>query len=181
MEWKVLESGYLFREPWLTVRKDVCELPNGKVHSTYYVLEYPSWVSAFALTEDNKVVLIRQYRHGLEVVSTELPGGVVDENEAPELAISRELKEETGYEFSSLEYIGKVSPNPATSTNYMHMFIAKGGKKVAEQSLDETEDVEVLIYTIDELKQLLRENKIVQSLHVTCMFYALEKLGLLQY
>jgi ADP-ribose pyrophosphatase len=181
MEWKVLESGYLFREPWLTVRKDVCELPNGKVHSTYYVLEYPSWVSAFALTEDNKVVLIRQYRHGLEVVSTELPGGVVDHDEAPEVAIRRELKEETGYEFSSLEYIGKVSPNPATSTNYMHMFIAKGGKKVAEQSLDETEDVEVLIYTIDELKQLLRENKIVQSLHVTCMFYALEKLGLLHY
>jgi hypothetical protein len=61
------------------------------------------------------------------------------------------------------------------------MFLAKGGRKVAEQKLDATEDVEILIHTIDEFKQLVRENKIVQSLHITCAFYALDKLGLLSY
>jgi hypothetical protein len=61
------------------------------------------------------------------------------------------------------------------------MFLAKGGRKVAEQSLDATEDVEVVIYSIDEVKQLIRENKIVQSLHTATIFYALEKLGELQY
>ncbi|MGZ3939897.1 MAG: NUDIX hydrolase, partial [Flavisolibacter sp.] len=120
-------------------------------------------------------------RHGLGVISTELPGGVIDNNEKPADAVARELLEETGYKFDSIEEIGKISPNPATSTNYMHMFLAKGGKKVAEQKLDATEDVEVLLYTIDELKQLIRENKMVQSLHVTTAFYALEKLGLLSY
>ena len=181
MKWKVIESKQLFSEPWFTVRKDICELPNGKKHGSYYILEYPSWVSCFALTEDNKVVMVRQYRHGLGVISTELPGGVVDKGEDLETAIKRELKEETGYEFDSIENIGKVAPNPATSNNYMHMFLAKGGKKVADQNLDQTEDIEVLFYSIDEVKELVRQNKIVQSLHTACIFYALEKLGLLSY
>lgn len=181
MEWKVVESKKLFSVPWLNVRKDVCELPDGRKHSEYYILEYPDWASAFALTDDDKVIMIRQYRHGLGVISTELPGGVIDENETPEQAIARELKEETGYVFDAIEKMGKVAPNPATSNNYMHMFIAKGGKKVAEQSLDATEDVEVLILSIEEVKQMLKENKIIQSLHSTCIFYALEKLGLLKY
>ena len=181
MKWKVINSEKLFSAPWLNVRKDVCELPDGRKHSDYYILEYPDWATAFALTEDNKVVMVRQYRHGLGIVSTELPGGVIDNNEKPEAAIARELLEETGYKFEVIENIGKVSPNPATSTNYMHMFLATGGKKVGEQKLDDTEDVEVLIYSIEEVKRMLKAREIVQSLHVTTALYALERLGMLNY
>jgi ADP-ribose pyrophosphatase len=181
MHWKVLASEYLFNVPWLTIRKEKCELPNGKIMPAYYILEYPAWVSAFALTKDNKVVMVKQYRHGLGVVSTELPGGVVDKGETPEYAIARELKEETGYAFDSYEYIGRICANPATSNNYMHMYIARGGVKVSGQSLDETEDVEVVIYEMDEVKSLLRQNRIVQALHTASIFYALEKLGQLTY
>ena len=179
MKWKVLESTYLFKEPWLTVRKDKCELPNGHVMPAFYVSEYPTWVSAFALTADNKVLMVRQYRHAIEEVSIETPGGVVDEGEDATTAIKRELKEETGYEFDSVEFLGKVSPNPSTNNNYLHMFLMKGGIKTSEQNLDDSEDVEVLTYTIDEVKELLKENKIIQSLHVSCIIYALNKLGLL--
>jgi ADP-ribose pyrophosphatase len=181
MHWKVIESKKIFSEPWLNVRKDVCELPNGNKHSSYYILEYPDWATAFALTEDNKVLMVKQYRHGLGVVSTELPGGVIDHGEDAVTAVARELKEETGYEFESIEEIGKISPNPATSNNYMHMFLARGGKNVGGQKLDETEDMEVIEYSIEELKELVRQNKIVQSLHTTCIFYALERLGQLAY
>lgn len=181
MEWTVLDSEYLFNEPWLTIRREKCELPNGKIMPAYYIIEYPTWVSVLALTKDNKAVLVKQYRHGLGVVSIELPGGVVDAGETPEQGAVRELKEETGYVFESLDYLGKISPNPATSTNYMHMFLARGGEKVAEQSLDETEDVEVVLYTLDEIRTLIAENKIVQSLHVTTLFYALRKLGVIAY
>ena len=108
MEWKVVKSEKLFSAPWLNPRKDVCELPDGRKHSDYYILEYPDWATAFALTEDNKVLMVRQYRHGLGVISTELPGGVIDNNEQPADAVARELMEETGYEFETIEEMGKV-------------------------------------------------------------------------
>jgi ADP-ribose pyrophosphatase len=182
MEWKVLESEYLFNnKPWLTVRKDVCELPDGKIMPAYYVVEYPDWATVFALTKDNKVVLVKQYRHGLGVISIETPGGVIDEGEDPAKAIVRELKEETGYVAEKVEALGKISANPATTNNYMHMYLATGCEKIHEQSLDETEDVEVAVYTIEELKQLIRENKIVQSLHLSCMLYALERIGAISF
>jgi 8-oxo-dGTP pyrophosphatase MutT (NUDIX family) len=123
--------------------------------------------------------MVKQYRHGIEEVSIETPGGVVDEGEDATTAIKRELKEETGYEFESVEFLGKVSPNPSTNNNYLHMFLMRGGVKTSGQDLDDSEDVEVLTYTIEEVKDLLKENKIIQSLHVSCIVYALNRLGLL--
>ena len=182
MKWKVLESKYLFQNPpWLTIREEKCELPNGKIMPAYYVLEYPTWATVFAVTKDQKAIFVKQYRHGLGVVSIETPGGVVDDGEAPDKAVTRELYEETGYKFESLDYLGKICANPATTNNYMHMYLATGGEKAGEQSLDETEDVEVVLYTIDEVKELMRKNEIVQALHMTCIFYALNKLGLLSF
>ena len=181
MEWKVLESEYLFKVPWLTVRRDKCLTPGGKVIPSFYINEYPDWVNAFALTKDGRVVMVKQYRHGIGEVGIELPGGVADEGETPEEAARRELLEETGYQFDSFTYLGKISANPSTTNNYMHMFLATGGEKVVEQSLDETEELEAVFYTMDEIKQLLRENKIVQALHVSCIFYALNKIGEMQY
>jgi 8-oxo-dGTP pyrophosphatase MutT (NUDIX family) len=177
MKWKVLESTYLHREPWLTIRKDKCELPNGKIVPTFYVNEYDEWANAFALTKEGKVVMVRQYRHGIQSVETELPGGVVEEGEDVQEGMERELLEETGYRFETIEYLGKISANPSTTNNFMHMFLATGGEKIAEQHLDDTEDVDVLLMSIDEVKQLVRENKMMQSLHVNCIMYALLKLG----
>ena len=181
MRWKVLESKQLFNEPWLHIRVEKCELPNGKIMPAYYILEYPSWANAFALTKDGKVLMVKQYRHAIGEESIELAGGVVDAGETPEEAIKRELLEETGYAFESIERIGKISANPATANNYTYFFLARGGEKVAEQNLDYTEDVEVLLYTMEEVKELLRENKILQALHTSCIFYALERLGEVRY
>ena len=177
MKWKVLESTYLHREPWLTVRKDKCELPNGTIIPSFYVTEYDEWANAFALTKDGKVVMVRQYRHGIGTVETELPGGVVEAGENMLEGVESELLEETGYRFEKVEYLGKICANPSTTNNFMHMFLATGGEKVSEQDLDEVEDVEVILMTIDEVKQLIKENKMMQSLHVNCSLYALMRLG----
>ena len=182
MKWKILSSEYLFNDLWFKVRKDICESPEGKIINPYYVYEFPEWATAFALTEDNKAILVRQYRHAVGEVCIELPGGCVDDTDKDfEKAIARELLEETGYSFSSYEYLGKISANPSTNNNWMHMFLAKGGKKVSEQKLDSNEEILVELCSIDELKQLLRENKIIQAMHVTCILYALEKLNELKY
>ncbi len=181
MKWKVLASEYLHKEPWLTIRKDKCEMPDGQVFPSFYVQEYPEWVNAFALTKDNMVVMVKQYRHGIEEIGIELPGGAAEKGETAEEAMRREIKEETGYIFGSYEYLGKICANPSTTNNFMHMFLAKDGEKVAEPQLDKLEDLEVVIYSIDEVKKLLKENKIMQSLHANCIFYALNKLGKLSY
>jgi 8-oxo-dGTP pyrophosphatase MutT (NUDIX family) len=106
---------------------------------------------------------------------------VVDEGESAEEGVKRELLEETGYRFDSVEFLGTISANPSTTNNLMHMYLATGGEKVAEQNLDEEEEVEVVYLTIDEVKRLVRERRIVQSLHVNCIMYALERLGELTY
>lgn len=182
MKWKVLSSEYLFKDLWFKVRKERCETPDGRIVDPYYVYDFPDWVTAVALTEDGKVILEKQYRHALGTVDLEIPGGCIDDTDKnPQEAIERELMEETGYTFSSYEYLGKTSANPSTNSNIMHMFLAKGGKKIAAQSLDPNEEIEINLVTIDELKQLMRENNIIQSMHMTCIVYALEKLGELKY
>jgi 8-oxo-dGTP pyrophosphatase MutT (NUDIX family) len=180
MNWKILSSEYLYKETWFTIRKDVCETPDGKIIDPYYVYEFPTWVSALAVTEDHKVVMVKQYRHGIQQTILEVPGGCVDDTDKNyEEAIARELLEETGYRFSKYEYLGKVSPNPSTNTNWMHMFLATGGVKERDQQLDHNEEIEVVIMELDEVKKILAENKIVQALHSCTIMYGLAKLRLL--
>jgi 8-oxo-dGTP pyrophosphatase MutT (NUDIX family) len=182
LSWKILSSEYLHRDTWFTIRKDTCETRDGKIISPYYVYEFPTWVAAVALTEDGKIILERQYRHALGLTNFEIPGGCVDDTDAStQDAVERELLEETGYRFENFEYLGKTSSNPSTNNNWMHMYLATGGKLVQKQELDHNEDIEVHLFTIEEVKQLLRENQIIQSMHVTCLFYALQRLGELKF
>jgi ADP-ribose pyrophosphatase len=177
MNWKILKSEYLFKDLWFTVRNDTCERPDGKIVAPYYVYEFPNWVCAVALTEDGKLIMERQYRHGIGETAFELPGGCVDDaDKSFEDAIARELLEETGYTFSKYEYLGKTCANPSTNNNWMHMYLATGGKRVSGQKLDDNEDIELHLMTPDEIKTLLQENKIIQSMHVTALYYALPKL-----
>lgn len=182
MNWKTLSSEQLFNEPWFKVRKEVCETPLGKIVDPYFVYDFPIWVGALPVTEDGKIIMVRQYRHALGETCIEIPGGCVDDTDKNfEEAVARELLEETGYTFSKYKYLGKISPNPSTNSNLLHMFLATGGKKIAEQQLDENEEIEIVYLSIEELKQLIRDNKIVQAMHVSCILYALMELGSIQF
>jgi ADP-ribose pyrophosphatase len=177
LEWKTISSTYIHEGPWATLRSDKCEMPDGRIVDQYYVLEYPNWANAVAITEDNKIIMVRQYRHAANIVSLEIPGGVIESGEDPEEGMRRELLEETGYQFEHVELITTVYANPSTANNKTFCYLATGGKKVQEQELDEHEQIVVEEYTIPEVKQLLAENKIAQALHCTGLFYALMKLG----
>ncbi|MCF6404190.1 NUDIX hydrolase [Chitinophaga filiformis] len=177
LEWKTLSSEYIYKSNWLTARKDTCETPSGKIVDAYYVLEYNDWVNCVAVTADGRIVMVRQFRQGIGKTILEIPGGTMDDTDPdPEFAMRRELLEETGYDFEKLIPLGAVAPNPASSNNLTHMFLATGGRKVQEQDLDEHEELEVVLMDLEDVEQLLKENKIMQSLHVTCLFYALLKL-----
>jgi 8-oxo-dGTP pyrophosphatase MutT (NUDIX family) len=182
LHWKTLSSQYLFTDDWLTLRADTCETPQGKLVSPYYVYEFSDWVIAVALTTDGKFILERQYRHALGITSIELPGGCVGKSDASlEAALRRELLEETGYVFGSVEFLGKVSANPSTNSNWAHLYLATGGRLEQEQALDPNEEIEVCLYTFDELKQLLRENGVAQSMHIAAFFYAFQRLGYMHF
>ena len=167
------------KEKWATLRVDTCKLQTGVIKDDYYVLEYPNWANAIALTRENKIILVRQYRHAADIISLEVPGGVMDGDESPEAAVRRELLEETGYSFDTAELIATLYPNPATSNNTTFTYLLTGGVKTHEQHLDEHEILNVEEYSIEEVKQLLKDNKIDQALHAAALFYGLLKLGAL--
>ena len=182
LKWELLSSEYIYKAPWFTARKDTCKKPDGKIVKDYYVFEFPEWVTCLPITQDGKVLMVQQYRHALGEVCIELPGGCADATDADlEAAIRRELLEETGYVFDGVTYLGKISSNPSTNTNLMHMFVAKGGKKVQQQNLDANEEIEVFEATFEQLKQFIDEKKIVQSMHLSTIFYGLRFLKKIEY
>jgi len=176
LTWKTLSSSYIHKGPWATLRTDRCQMPSGHIVEDYYVLEYNNWVNAVAVTEDNKILMVHQYRHAADIVSLEIPGGVIDDGELPEQAIRRELLEETGYQFDNFELLCTIYANPSTANNHTYCYLAKDGRKVQPQRLDDQEEIIVETFTVSEIKQLLAENKIAQALHCTGLFYALQKL-----
>ncbi len=176
MNWKKISSEYISKHQYFTARKDVCEMPDGKIIPEYFVVELPASACALAITEDNKVVMVKQYRYPIGETLLEIPGGFIDKGEGPAAAIARELQEETGYVFSRVEYVGKVAANPGVLDSYTYLFLATGGKKVSAQSLDPNEDIEVILLPVEEVKAMLKNNEFAQALHVCCMMYAFERL-----
>ena len=163
-KWAIVSTEYLIRRPWLTARKDVVRLPDGRINPEYWILEYPDWVNVIAITKEGLMVMERQYRHGLGKTCFELPCGVIEEGETPLEAAKRELLEETGYAGGSWQEWMTLSPNPSTSTNLTHSFLAVGVEKVAGQHLDATEDIVVSLQEPSYVHDLLVDNQILQAL-----------------
>lgn len=181
-DWQHLHSEYLIEQPWFKMRQDRVLKGNGQEMFPYYVLEYTNWACVFPITKDGKIILVRQYRYALGQWSIELPGGIMDAHETePVVAARRELLEETGHSCGELVQVAAIAPNPATQNNLMYCFVAKDCELTHEQSFDENEELEVVLATMEEVKTLLREQKIVQSLHTACMMYALQYLGELKW
>jgi len=181
LTWKTVSSKQLFKDKWIDIRVDTCEKPDGSIIDPFYVYGFPDFATAVAITRDGKVILERIYRHGIKSTCIELPGGCVDEADVSlEDAMARELLEETGFKFDQIEYLGKISPNPTTNTNMMHMFLATGGELDGTRELDVEEGVEVFFVSLNEFVQMVKENKFIQAMQFATIVNALQKLGRLQ-
>ena len=169
--WKILES----RHPFPKFRMDSCELPSGKPYQAY-VFEFDSWANVVAITKNNEVVLVKQYRHGVQEVLLELPGGVVDDGENPLEGAKRELMEETGYAAGNIIEIGRLYPNPAIQQNTLYCYLATDVELTGVQHLDDAEEIEVCLVPLDELVEMARRGKFLHALNVAVLFQALAHL-----
>lgn len=157
-------------------RIDKCELGNGKLLDAT-IFEFRSWANIMAVTKDNEVVLIQQYRHGVTDVLWEFPGGIVEDGEDPVDGARRELLEETGYRVSELIPIARLYPNPALQVNTLHCFLAYDAERVSEQNLDAGEDIEVHLMPLDELIELATRGEFPHALMTAVLFSALAYMG----
>jgi len=175
--WEVVRSRYIVDDPWLKLRADDCLTPDGKSVSPYYVLEYPPWVSVIALTPDENVVVIKQYRHGIRQFILEIPGGAVEEAENSIVAaVRRELKEETGFRAERFTEIGTISANPVNHTNDIHCFLAFNARLSSEPTPEPSEQIEVLQMPLDELVERACRGELRHPHHVATLFFALKAL-----
>ena len=165
--WRTLSSTYLFQRPWLTVRCQRMLLPTGREHPEYYILEYPTWVNIIALTPDDRMLLVRQYRPALDITRYELCAGVMDPSDASPLeAAQRELLEETGFGGGEWTKLMVVGPNPSAMNNVSISFLAHGVTKLCEPRLEETEDISVHLFSRDEVYNMLKVGQFAQALMV---------------
>ena len=164
MKWKTLSQKYLIEKPWLTARVDKVELPTGAIIDEYYVLEYPDWVNTIAITKDGMFVFVRQYRYAIGKTVNELCAGVIEKGEDPMDAAKRELMEETGFGGGKWQKWMTISANPSTHTNLTHCYLAMDVERMDVQHLDQAEDIEVRLFSRDEVMEMLEKGEIWQSL-----------------
>ncbi|WP_449536836.1 NUDIX hydrolase [Ferdinandcohnia sp. Marseille-Q9671] len=160
---KTISREVLFEGKIIDLHIEEVELPNGHT-SRRELIKHPGAVAVLAVTDDNKLVMVQQYRKALDKVIIEIPAGKLEKGEAPEYTAKRELEEETGYECDSLTPLISFYTSPGFADELVHLFIARGLRKIENPAgLDEDEFVDVLEITLDEALNLLQERKIYDA------------------
>lgn len=162
--WNIIQSEYVYKSPWLTVRKDWVRTEKGLVIDDFYVLEYPTWVNVIAITTDGHFVIERQYRHGIQKEVFELCAGACEKGESPIDAAKRELLEETGFGGGTWSMVGKYAPNPNSMNNWCYTFLAEGVHRIQTPTPEPTESIEVLEVTKADLLKMMQEGKLVEGI-----------------
>jgi len=174
--WRKRGSHYVIDSPFLRLRSDEIELPDGTIVSDYYVRESNGFVVVLALRPDRRVVLVRQYRYGSDEIHLELPAGMLHESEEPLQCAMRELAEETGYEAERWEPAGHYYAEPVRSTARAFIYIARGARPVAAPRLDPTEHLEVELATLDEFRAMLADGRMDTGAGIAAGYVALAHL-----
>jgi 8-oxo-dGTP pyrophosphatase MutT (NUDIX family) len=167
----VLETQFLQDCAVFSVSRTLSRSPRTGDSHHFYRIDSNDWVNIVPITPEGNIVMVRQFRHGLDDFTIEVPGGLVDPGETPAEAAGRELLEETGHRASEVVPLGGANPNPALFGNTLHAFLGRGVTKVAEVRNESTEETHVEIVTPAELRRLVLDGSVnhclvIASLHL---------------
>jgi len=151
--WERLSTREVGEYEIFTVREERSRSPRDGQEQTFYVAESPGGVTVLAQTEDGRLVMVEQFRHGPRRVTLELPSGMVDDGEQPAAAAARELREETGYTGEHAEIIGRIDLNPSWQAAAVHVAVVRGAKLSGDKELDDAEDTRVCLVSPDDLRR----------------------------
>ena len=168
--WTVLSSTQDKSYRVFSLRTDRARSPRTGETYDFFVLESSPWINIIPLTSDNRVVMVRQYRHGTRDITLEIPGGLVEAEDTPESAARRELREETGYEAGSMTPLGFVHPNPAIQGNICYTYLARDVFAAGLQEQDEKEDIGVVLIPLADIPRLIRDGVISHALVITAFY-----------
>ena len=159
--WEILDEQELYvAEPWIRLSRHRVRLPNGGIVDDYHRIQLPEYVVFIPFTEDGRVVMIRQYKHGPESVNLYVPGGLVDKDEEPLDAAKRELLEEVGYVSDEWHALGAFVPNSNYGCGRAHLFMARSARQVAEPDSGDLEEMQVVLMSIDAIARAIREGEV---------------------
>jgi ADP-ribose pyrophosphatase len=163
----------IFKAQWINRRH-----PELDKQGDFVVLDSPRWVNIIPITTENNVVLIEQYRQGIDDLTIEVPGGLVEAKETTMEGAQRECAEETGYIGSgSAVLLGENFPNPAFLNNKCWSYVWFGCQPLKKQNLDRHEDIRVIEVPLKEIKSYIIDGKIQHSLVLTAFFFFFLKFG----
>ena len=152
-------------------KKQVRSPRTGEIRDVH-AIQFPDWVLILALTPQQEVVMVRQYRHGTEQVCLELPGGLVDpEDTSPQLSAQRELLEETGFNVSNIQLIGECYPQPAILSNRCFFYLAQDAVQTQQQNQDVGEDIEILTVPLKDIRAKIESKEIDHGMVLQAFFF----------
>lgn len=155
--------------------------PRNDQHLKAIVLETANWVNVVAVTPEQKLLVVRQYRFGIGKTTTEIPAGLMDSDETPEQAARRELQEETGYTTEKWTYLGWVESNPAFLNNTCHFWLAQDVVQTHQTALDESEDVQMAELTWKQVQQEIRTGRMRNAMTLLALGQVFDVRGFLKH
>ncbi len=188
LAWEEISTEHIIQDEWIDFRRSAYRFPDGSVFEPYYSYSRKDYVVIVASDTEGNYLCVRQYRQGIEKVTTEFPAGGIERTDGKEYgrsgdisaeeslaAAKRELREETGYESDEWRHLLKVPSNATIADNYAHLFVARNCRKVSGQDLDDTEFLNVIKLSAQEIETLIAEEKFQQAVHIAAWLLALRR------
>jgi len=168
-KWDIQERRELFNRRIFSIDDLRCYHPEKDVTHDFYVLNNPDWINIVVLTHDESLVLVKQHRLGTDEITIETVAGLMNDEELPEISAQRELLEETGFQAGEMILMKKLSANPAIMSNHIYFYLALNSRKIADQSLDMAEDIDVITVSQHEALEMISEGTINHTIIVTAL------------